>query len=412
MAPIVARTYHPGVRQATLPAGFLALPADGAPEKDTHKLTHKLRLLALRRLLLVEESEVEPRAARALVALQQLLRQLAASEGRELVAAIGGIDVLAPLLCIEGGLVPARTALPALVPTLLLGLGPKAGALRETLLWDVPIERILDVERGVVIDLSPPARGLTFDPTGVELRTEDGTMDAKAVRDGGSVRVTTCLYRIVDGVRLSLCDSNPLAMLEEHPDKTGNAVDLGGRDADAWCAALREAFALIELALPTLAREIAGTLQRIVPVGYEPERHLSASYREAPGLAYLTLHPSPLTLAEAIVHESQHGKLNTLRWLDPVLENGDATWTSSPVRPDMRPLMGVLMAVHAFVPVAALHQRLRELDHPLADPERRAQVIAGNADGLVTLRELAKPTALGKRVIAALEELHAATSSA
>jgi HEXXH motif-containing protein len=117
-------------------------------------------------------------------------------------------------------------------------------------------------------------------------------------------------------------------------------------------------------------------------------------------------------LAEAIVHESQHGKLNTLRWLDPVLENGDATWTSSPVRPDMRPLMGVLMAVHAFVPVAALHQRLRELDHPLADPERRAQVIAGNADGLVTLRELAKPTALGKRVIAALEELHAATSSA
>src|SRR5690606_5269945 len=112
------------------------------------------------------------------------------------------------------------------------------------------------------------------------------------------------------------------------------------------------------LGLPELRVEIGANLQRVVPVGCDDKRHFSASYREAPGLVYLSLHPSPLTMAEAIVHETQHAKLNALGWLDPVLHNGHDTWTSSPVRPDLRPLMGVLMAVHAFIPVAALHGAL------------------------------------------------------
>ncbi len=153
------------------------------------------------------------------------------------------------------------------------------------------------------------------------------------------------------------------------------------------------------------------SLQRLVPVGYHAERHFSASYREAPGVVYLTLHPSLLTLAEAIVHETQHGKLNVLRWFDAVLMNGDNTWSKSPVRPDLRPLWGVLLAVHAFVPVAALHLVLAEQNHPLSHGEpfarRRAEVLAANEHGLSTLRELALPTEVGKRVLGGLEELHA-----
>ena len=147
-------------------------------------------------------------------------------------------------------------------------------------------------------------------------------------------------------------------------------------------------------------------------MGFEPERHLSASYREAPGQIYLSLHPSPLTMAEALIHETQHGKLNTLRWFDPVLDNGDSTWSESPVRPDLRPLMGVLMGVHAFVPVAAMHRRLEELGHPMAVSahfsRRRGEVREGNASGLETLRQMAAPTAAGARVLAALEALHEA----
>ena len=72
--------------------------------------------------------------------------------------------------------------------------------------------------------------------------------------------------------------------------------------------------------------------------------------------------------------------------------------------------MGVLLAVHAFVPVSALHQRLIELDHPLSRTrrfaERRAEVLAGNAGGLAVVQAQGKPTQAGTRVIAALSALH------
>jgi len=148
-------------------------------------------------------------------------------------------------------------------------------------------------------------------------------------------------------------------------------------------------------------------------VGFEPERHLSASYREAPGIVYLTLPPDPLTLAEAIIHETQHGKLNLLSWLDPVLHNGRTTWTPSPVRPDLRPLMGVLLAAHAFVPVGALHHTLQAADHPIASTERfgrrRAEVRDGNARALAILDDLGEPTRVGQRLLDDLRNLHSAT---
>jgi HEXXH motif-containing protein len=116
-------------------------------------------------------------------------------------------------------------------------------------------------------------------------------------------------------------------------------------------------------------------------------------------------------MAEAIVHETQHGKLNLLSWLDPVLRNGHSCFTESPVRPDPRPLMGVLLALHAFVPVAALHRALAEARHPVAATERfarrRAEVIVANGRSLAALRDLAEPTANGRLVLEGLAQLHA-----
>ena len=76
------------------------------------------------------------------------------------------------------------------------------------------------------------------------------------------------------------------------------------------------------------------------------------------------------------------------------------------MRPDPRPLHGVLLAVHAFVPVARLYERMREAGHPLARrpgfEARSCQVVAGNHDGIATLCEHALPTRFGAPV---LEEL-------
>jgi len=208
---------------------------------------------------------------------------------------------------------------------------------------------------------------------------------------------------IEGGIVLAEVDDNPLSMLEAHPDKLGNAIDLGGRDAETWADALREALGLIAEHTPALRETIALLVHQIVPVGYDAEQHLSASYREALGTLYLTLHPSPLTMAEALIHETQHNVLNAVFELDPLLENAFSPLFSSPVRPDPRPLHGVLLAVHAFLPVAELHRRMAEAGHPLSKtPEfarRVERVREGNREGAAVLLENAAPTAIGRALL-------------
>ena len=52
------------------------------------------------------------------------------------------------------------------------------------------------------------------------------------------------------------------------------------------------------------------------PGGWHEQRHLSASYQEILGTVYLSLHPSSMTLSEALIHELSHNKLNALFEID------------------------------------------------------------------------------------------------
>jgi HEXXH motif-containing protein len=55
--------------------------------------------------------------------------------------------------------------------------------------------------------------------------------------------------------------------------------------------------------------------------------------------------------------------------LDALLENAFSPLYPSPVRPDPRPLHGVLLAVHAFLPVARLYADMLAAGDPrAADP--------------------------------------------
>mgnify|MGYP002403863535 CR=1 FL=1 len=113
-------------------------------------------------------------------------------------------------------------------------------------------------------------------------------------------------------------------------------------------------------------------------------------------------------MVEAIVHEFSHNKLGALLELDPVLHNAFEPLFASPVRPDPRPLHGVLLAVHAFMAVEALYRALRENGHPASFgpgfESRFEAIVRGNREGLETL-ENAEPTAAGARVLAELRAL-------
>lgn len=210
-------------------------------------------------------------------------------------------------------------------------------------------------------------------------------------------------HPITDHLVLALADNNPLAMIDAHPDKQGNAIDLGGHEAREWTTTLAEALDLIGQCLPDLRDEMDLFIHQIIPVGWYAERHLSASYREAIGSIYLSLHPSLMTMAEALIHEFSHNKMNALFELDDVLENAFTSSFASPIRPDARPLHGVLLAVHAFLPVARLYEIMLERGHPLAQNssfrDRYDAIRAINREAATIVLENGRPTPLGRAVL-------------
>lgn len=215
----------------------------------------------------------------------------------------------------------------------------------------------------------------------------------------------------VDGnILLAATDNNPLSDFEAHPDKSGNSVDLGDKPASQWVDSLRGCFALVDEFLPLVAEEMRLILRSLVPVGWHDEKHLSASYQEAVGTIYLTLHPNLMTMAEALVHEFQHNKLNMAFNIDPLLENGFSPLYTSPVRPDPRPLHGVILAVHAFQAVASLYEKMLEAGHPYSQNphwiERFRTILALIDSGGSTVLEHAKPTAMGAPFFSEMRELH------
>jgi HEXXH motif-containing protein len=107
-------------------------------------------------------------------------------------------------------------------------------------------------------------------------------------------------------------------------------------------------------------------------------------------------------MAEAIIHEVSHNKLNALFDLDPIIENGRHELYTSPIRPDPRPIHGVLLAVHAFVPVACMYERMTATMSEgevrrIAD--RYAAVVRSNHAGTGVLEAHARPTRIGKGLL-------------
>jgi HEXXH motif-containing protein len=269
-------------------------------------------------------------------------------------------------------------------------------------------DRVLSVPANLSLCFPAEVTGARFASGRVTLATARGeeTYALAAWATGADARpdfVSRPYRAVTPTLSLALADNNPLQMFEAHPDKAGNAIDLGGRTDEAWCAALREALDLIADHLPALRAEIDLFLHLAVPVGHDEHKHLSASYQEALGSIYLTLHPNLMTMAEAVIHEFSHNKLNALFEIDPVLENPFWPLYASPVRPDPRPLHGVLLAVHAFQPVARLYERMTSAGHPRAqhpDFQRRfAQVRGINHAGADVVLSHGRPTAIGRSLL-------------
>lgn len=271
------------------------------------------------------------------------------------------------------------------------------GALRDDLVVTRCPATLASLGARASLGVDPAHTRVTFAPRAMTVHFVDGERRIDLSDEGVFERP---YHTITGDLALALTDNNPLAMYEAHPDKQGNAIDLGGHPAEAWCDTLRQSLDLVAAYLPTLRAEIDLVVQQLVPVGYDEQKHLSASYQESIGTIYLTLHPSLMTMTEAVIHEFSHNKINALFELDELLENAYWPLYTSPVRPDPRPLHGIILAVHAFQPVARLYEAMISAGHPWsAKPDflrRFEQVKRVNREGAAVVLEHARPTLIGR----------------
>lgn len=311
-------------------------------------------------------------------------------------------------------------AVAGMMPHLLLEMALR-GLLddAEAVVWAHGAPRLASLAIGGEFVPPDDATGLTFSSSritalaeGIEI--ERLPLDPEGMRAAcevpGGFTFVPGYHPLADDVtQLATVDHNPIAAFETHPNKDGNAIGLGDRSEEEWIAGLDAAFTLVATFLPRTFAEMRLMLQQVVPVGCDAERHLSASYREAIGTMYLTLHPNVMTMTEAVVHEFQHNKFNVAADGIDFLSNAFHPLYPSPVRPDPRPLWGILLAVHAFLPVAELYRRMRDAGHPLAATpgfdDRLSDIDLKNHEGMEMLRAHAQFTPPGVALFAELEAL-------
>ncbi len=379
----------------------LTLPTDGAA--STRRTLGRVLKKVARDTLRLHPSLVGADASRPLATAQDRVRLLGQEDRRALFAVLRRPHVHVHLSCTLRALEEKQGALASerargYLFQLLVDLALD-GLLPERVEWPglPPLGRVSSPPHRVSAAAEGP---VTFGPGGV-------TVAGHPARRGGP---SDRFESVAPGIVLALEDLNPVSDFEAHPDKEGNRLDLGEASAGTWAGTLGDSLGLIGRHLPALREEMDRLLQVFVPVGTDDERHLSASYREAIGLVYLTHHPRLMTMAEAVVHEYQHNKLNMLFRLDPVMHNAYWPLYPSPVRPDPRPLHGVLLAAHAFVPVAELYRALADAGAPEASSggfsERFGAIIQMNDEAMTVLEVHAQPTEAGAEVLDSLSTLH------
>jgi hypothetical protein len=307
-----------------------------------------------------------------------------------------------------------------MIPHLLLEMALRGLiAPEQSIAWEHGAPELASVTIGGELVAPANTTGLRFSATcvaaiqhGAELARlpldREGLQRARAGAAAGFRLVQR--YRPIGKIaHFGTVDRNPIAQFEAHPDKAGNHIDLGGRSEQEWIRTLDESFALIDRFMPGELAEMSLLLREIIPVGYDDVKHLSASYREVVGTMYLTLHPNVMTMTEAVIHEFQHNKVNVASYSVDYLTNAFYPHYQSPIRPDPRPLWGILLAVHAFLPVAELYRRMRDGGHPLAalpEFERRlSEIDLKNHEGMEMLRAHGEFTPAGRALIDDLEML-------
>jgi HEXXH motif-containing protein len=141
-------------------------------------------------------------------------------------------------------------------------------------------------------------------------------------------------------------------------------------ERDQWARLFDDAWDVLTSRHAAYARELssAGVLT-VAPV-FSARSVAGSSSNSAFGGIALSPKTSAIALAEVLVHELQHSKLNALLELVPLRQENTEGWWYAPWRDDPRPLIGLLHGVYAFISVVEFWRDQRE--YVTDENERRA----------------------------------------
>ncbi|SDB40661.1 aKG-HExxH-type peptide beta-hydroxylase [Bauldia litoralis] len=144
--------------------------------------------------------------------------------------------------------------------------------------------------------------------------------------------------------------------IDDDPEVAIDARPLAADELDAATRRLGEAMSLVDAADPSLGRELRALVRQVVFAkggGEAPDfGGTTTFYLWGANVINALNHPDAVTLAEGIVHEAAHALLLGASLGEPLVHNPGGERYASPLRPDERPMDGI---VHATFVVARLH---------------------------------------------------------
>jgi hypothetical protein len=172
-------------------------------------------------------------------------------------------------------------------------------------------------------------------------------------------------------------------------------------DATEWGKRIEEAWHLLSASHSAYAEEISAGITAIMPATVDDEL-LAASSPSAFGGMMLSSAESAVVIAEAVVHELQHSKLNALLDLVTLLDEPGAAMEYAPWRDDPRMPIGLVHGIYAFASAVEFHRAERahgsSSDTKQANflfAYRRAQV----REAIAVVRALPGLTDLGRQFV-------------
>jgi hypothetical protein len=142
-----------------------------------------------------------------------------------------------------------------------------------------------------------------------------------------------------------------------HPKHQEMGVDskFGTVPQSEWFDLFTQVFERLRAISPGFADELDTMIQKVVPYWVSHQMHNSASFNHAIGqlyLSYPTGYADPVTaVLEAVIHESNHNKLNLISFFDLLFTGDQEEKFYSPYRPDARHITGIYYGLHAMIGV-------------------------------------------------------------